>query len=397
MSGDVSEMDETYDVVIIGGAIMGAMAAYFLTLDPAFHGKVAVIERDPSFAFSSTTLSAASIRQQFSIPENIRMSRFGLEFLHGAKERFGPEIELGWHEGGYLILASEAGVPVLRANHAVQQAEGADIALLDPQGLQARFPWLNVEDIALGAFGVTGEGWFDAHALLAGVRRMAKLQGAHLLTGEVTGIERTNNRVSAVTLADGRRLGCGALVNAAGPQAGRVAALARIPLPVEGRKRCVFVVHCRTPIKGLPLLVDPSGFYIRPEGAYQICGAPPPEELDTNPGNDFEVDWSVFEEIIWPALAHRIPAMEELKPVRAWAGHYEMNLLDHNAVIGPHPEVTNLYFINGFSGHGLQQAPAAGRAIAEWLVHGRSISLDLDVFGYERIAAGRPYRELNII
>ena len=186
VNDDMNDMDETYDVVIIGGAIMGAMAAYFLTRDPAFHGKVAVIERDPSFAFSSTTLSAASIRQQFSIRENIRMSRFGLEFLHGAKERFGPEIELGWHEGGYLILASEAGVPVLRANHAVQQAEGANIALLKAGELKARFPWLNVEDIALGAFGVSGEGWFDAHALLAGVRRMAKRQGAHLLTGEVT-------------------------------------------------------------------------------------------------------------------------------------------------------------------------------------------------------------------
>ncbi len=265
------------------------------------------------------------------------------------------------------------------------------------QGLKARFPWLNVEDIALGAFGVTGEGWFDAHALLAGVRRMAKLQGAHLLTGEVTGIERANNRVSAVTLADGRRLGCGALVNAAGPQAGRVAALAGIPLPVEGRKRCVFVVHCRTPIEGLPLLVDPSGFYIRPEGAYQICGAPPPEELDTNPGEDFEVDWSVFEEIIWPALAHRIPAMEELKPVRAWAGHYEMNLLDHNAVIGPHPRWRTSISSTASPATASSRRRRPAGPSPNGLVHGRSISLDLDVFGYERIAAGRPYRELNII
>lgn len=390
-------MDGTYDVVIVGGAIMGTMTAYFLTLDPAFRGRVAVIERDPSFAHSSTTLSAASIRQQFSIPENIRMSRFGLEFLRAAKERLGAEVELGWHEGGYLLLASAAGEAVLRANHEVQEREGADIALLGPEALVARFPWLNVDEIALGAYGVSGEGWFDAHAFLAGARRMARRQGADLVTGEVAEIERSGDRVIAVRLADGRRLGCGALVNAAGPQAGRVAALAGIALPVEGRKRCVFVVHCRTPIERLPLLVDPSGFYIRPEGAYQICGAPPPEELDVDPGEDFEVDWSVFEEIIWPALAHRIPAMEQLKPVRAWAGHYEMNLMDHNAVIGPHPEVRNLYFINGFSGHGLQQAPAAGRAIAEWIVHGRSVSLDLDVFGYERIAAGRPYRELNII
>lgn len=390
-------MDESFDVVIVGGAIMGAMTAYFLTLDPAFRGRVAVVERDTSFAQSSTTLSAASLRQQFSIPENIRMSLFGLEFLRNAKERFGPDTDLAWHEGGYLLLASEAGVPVLRANHRVQKAEGADIDLMTPEQIKANFPWLNVEDIAAGAYGVSGEGWFDAHAFLMCTRAAARAQGAHFITGEVVAIEREAGKVTGVTLADGRRLGCRALVNAAGPRGGRVAALAGLELPVEGRKRCVFVVHCRTPLPRLPLLVDPSGFYIRPEGSYQICGAPPAIENDPDADGDFEVDWSVFEENIWPALAHRIPAMEELKLVRAWAGHYEMNLLDHNAVIGPHPELTNFYFMNGFSGHGLQQAPAAGRAIAEWIVHGRSVSLDLDVFGYERIAAGRPHAELNII
>ncbi|CAA0104882.1 4-methylaminobutanoate oxidase (formaldehyde-forming) [Starkeya nomas] len=389
-------MDETFDVLIVGGAIMGATAAYFLTLDPAFRGRVAVVERDPTFTYSSTTLSAASLRQQFSIPENIRMSLFGLEFLKSAKERFG-DVDLAWHEGGYLILASEAGLPVLQANHRVQKAEGADIDLLDPAALKATFPWLNVEDLAAGAYGRSGEGWFDAHAFLQAVRTAAKAQGAHFITGEVVAITREGNRVTGATLADGRRIGCGVLVNAAGPRGGRVAAMAGIELPVEGKKRCVFVVHCRTPLPKLPLLVDPSGFYIRPEGAYQICGAPPAEDNDPDADGDFEVDWSIFEEGIWPHLAHRIPAMEELKVVRAWAGHYEMNLLDHNAVIGPHPEVTNFYFMNGFSGHGLQQAPAAGRAIAEWIVHGRSVSLDLGVFSYERIAAGRPHAELNII
>lgn len=389
-------MDETFDVLIVGGAIMGATAAYFLTLDPAFRGRVAVVERDPTFTYSSTTLSAASLRQQFSIPENIRMSLFGLEFLRSAKERFG-DVDLAWHEGGYLILASQAGLPILAANHRVQQAEGADIALLDPAAMKREFPWLNVEDLAAGAYGRSGEGWFDAHALLQAVRAAAKAQGAHFITGEVVGLTREGDRVTGATLADGRRIGCGALVNAAGPRGGRVAAMAGIELPVEGRKRCVFVVHCRTPLPKLPLLVDPTGFYIRPEGAYQICGAPPAEDNDPDADGDFEVDWSIFEEGIWPALAHRIPAMEELKVIRAWAGHYEMNLLDHNAVIGPHPEVANFYFMNGFSGHGLQQAPAAGRAIAEWIVHGRSVSLDLGVFSYERIAAGRPHAELNII
>ncbi|HSI42450.1 MAG TPA: FAD-binding oxidoreductase [Xanthobacteraceae bacterium] len=388
-------MDESFDVVIAGGAIMGAMTAYFLASDPVFRGSIAVVERDPGFARASTTLSAASLRQQFSIPANIRMSRFGLQVLREAGERFGADVALGWDEGGYLMLASAAGLPVLQANHAVQQAEGADIALLDPAGLAARFPYLNVEDIAAGALGLSGEGWFDAHALLAAVRRTIRNLGVRLIEGEVTSVDRADGRIAAVGLADGRRLRCGALVNAAGPSAGRLALLAGVALPVAPRKRCVFVLHCRTPLPHLPLLVDPSGFYVRPEGAYLIAGMPP--EHDPDAEGDFEVDWPLFEETLWPALAHRIPALEEVKAVRAWAGHYEMNLLDHNAVIGPHPEIANLYFINGFSGHGLQQAPAAGRAIAEWITHGRSVSLDLDAFGYRRIAQGRPYRELNII
>ncbi|MBS7543539.1 NAD(P)/FAD-dependent oxidoreductase [Ancylobacter oerskovii] len=388
--------EERYDVVIVGGAIMGAMAAYFLTSDPAFTGTVAVIERDASFARSATTLSAASLRQQFSIPENIRMSLFGLEFLRSARERFGAETDLSWHEGGYLILASDAGLPILQANHRVQQAEGADIDLLDPAALAATFPYLNTEGLAAGAYGRSGEGWFDAHALLDCVRKAAKRQGAQMIAGEVVAIERAGDHIAGVSLADGRRIACGSLVNAAGPRAGRVAGLADIPLPVEGRKRCIYVLHCRTELPRLPLLVDPTGFWIRPEGAYQICGAADPVE-DRDPGEDFEVDWPLFEETTWPNLAYRIPAMEEVKLVRAWAGHYEMNLLDHNAVIGPHPEIGNFYFMNGFSGHGLQQAPAAGRAIAEWIVHGRSVSLDLGVFGYERILANRPHAELNII
>jgi glycine/D-amino acid oxidase-like deaminating enzyme len=135
---------------------------------------------------------------------------------------------------------------------------------------------------------------------------------------------------------------------------------------------------------------------VRPEGAHWLCGASPPAARD-GPARDFEVEHDLFDDIVWPALAHRIPAFEALKVIRAWAGHYDYNRLDQNAVIGPHPEVRNLFFANGFSGHGLQQAPGAGRAVAELVLHGRFLSLDLSAFGYERIAANRPVRELNVI
>ena len=387
---------ERYDVVIVGGAAVGSASAYFLTHDLAFGGSVAVIERDPAYTYAATTLSAASIRQQFSTPENVRMSAFGVTFFRALKERFGPQADIAFRERGYLLLASETGEETLRQNHVVQKAEGADIALMDRAALADHFRWLKTSDLALGAFGRSGEGWFDAHSLLTLLRKAARQKGASYIHGEVTGIARDGARVSGVTLADGRRIACGVLVNAAGPQAGDVAALAGIALPVEPRKRCVFVVACRTALPGMPLMVDPTGVWIRPEGEVYICGVSPPEETDPRASN-FEVDYSLFDDVVWPMLAHRVPAMEALKLQRAWAGHYDYNTLDQNAVIGAHPEIVNFIFANGFSGHGLQQSPAAGRAVAELIVHGKFVALDLALFGCARIAADKPVRELNVI
>src|SRR4051794_8910089 len=387
---------ETYDVVIVGGAAVGSSLAYFLTHDLGFSGSIAVVERDPTHAEAATTLLAASIPQQFSIPQNIRMSRFGVEFFRDLKARFGPDADVSFRERGYLLLAAAAGAETLSANHALQTAEGADIVLLDRDALAARFPWLTVSDLSLGAFGQTGEGWFDAHSLLALLRKAAQQKGARYIHGEVTGITRAGARVLGVTLATGEHMSCGTLVNAAGPQAGDLAALAEIALPVEPRKRSVFVVACRTPLPGMPLMVDPSGVWIRPEGEMYICGVSPREDADPR-ATDFELDYPQFDDIVWPALAHRVPAMQALKLQRAWAGHYDYNTLDQNAVIGRHPEISNFIFANGFSGHGLQQSPATGRAVAELIVHGKFVSLDLTIFGYERVVATRPVKELNVI
>ena len=386
---------EAFDVVIVGGAAIGSATAYFLTHDLGFDGSVAVVERDPTYAHAATTLSAASIRQQFSTPENIRMSAFGVTFFRDLKTRFGADADIGFRERGYLLLASETGEDTLLANHEAQKAEGADIVLMDREALADNFRWLKTSDLRLGAFGRSGEGWFDAHSLLTLLRGAAR-KGATYIHGEVTGIMSDGARVSGVTLADGRQIGCGTLVNAAGPQAGDVAALAGVKLPVEPRKRCVFVVACRAALPGMPLMVDPTGVWVRPEGEVYICGVSPPEDADAR-ATDFDVDYSLFEEVVWPMLAHRVPAMEELKLQRAWAGHYDYNTLDQNAVIGAHPEIPNLIFANGFSGHGLQQSPAAGRAVAELIVHGKFVSLDLTLFGYSRVAEGRAVKELNVI
>lgn len=386
-----------YDVVIIGGAIVGSSIAYYLR-NEGFSGSIALVERDPQFTYSATTLSCASIRQQFSIPENIRLSQFTLALFRRLEQEFGADADIGFREGGYLILGGENGLPILEQNHRVQMAEGADIVLEDAAALERRFSWLSTEGITAGAFGRTGEGWFDAHAMLMLFRKALRAKNIDFIGQAVTGIERQGRRVTAVMLDNGDRLEAGTVVNAAGPSAGKVAAMAGLALPVEPRKRSVFVFEAMEKFADMPLLVDPSGIYVRPEGSVYITGGAEPEERDgpADPA-DFDPDWPLFEEAIWPVLATRIPAFEAIKPTRAWAGHYDYNTLDQNAVIGPHPEVGNFVFANGFSGHGLQQAPAVGKAIAELIVHGGYRTIDCSAFGYARVAENRPFRELNVI
>lgn len=386
-----------YDVVIVGGAIVGSSLAYYLR-EEGFSGSIALVERDPQFTRSSTTLSCASIRQQFSIPQNIRLSKFTLALFRRLKDEFGVEADIGFRENGYLMLASPEGLPVLEANHRVQQAEGADIVLEDAEALARRYPWMSTEGIAGGAFGRSGEGWFDAHVLLGLFRKALKTMNVDMRHDEVTAIGRDGNRVTAAKLASGERLEAGWIVNAAGPGGGRVSAMAGIALPVEGRKRTVFVFDAAEKHPDMPLVIDPSGIYFRPESGVYLAGGGEHllDEAPTDQG-DFEPDWNQFEDLIWPILATRVPAFEAVKMIRAWAGHYDYNLLDQNAVIGPHPEVANFLFANGFSGHGLQQAPAVGKSLAELIIHGEYRTVDCTAFGYERIRENRPFREMNII
>jgi len=396
--GAASDGAARTDVAIVGGGAVGSAIAYFLLSDPAFKGGVTVVERDPTYARASSALSASSIRQQFSTPENIRMSRFGFAFLCDIQRHLGVDdrIEIGLREGGYLYLGAPGHEAVLRENHAVQRAEGAEMALLAPAALAQRFPWLSAEGVALASLGLAGEGWFDGYGLMQAFRKKARALGARYFNAEAVGIGMAGKRVASVTLTDGTALACGTLVNAAGPWARAVAAMAGVALPVEARRRCVFVFDARRRLENCPLVIDTSGIWFRPEGEYFICGTSPPEAEDLD-GLPLEVDHRQFDDILWPALAARVPAFEAIKPINAWAGYYEYNTFDQNAVLGPHPEIANFIFANGFSGHGIQQSPAVGRGIAELIVHGRYTSLDLSIFGYGRIAAARPVVEKNVI
>ena len=391
---------ERADVVIVGGAIIGASVATFLAARPDFDGRIVLVERDPTFRTSSTTLSAASIRLQFSTPLNIEISRFGLEVVRHPHRFLGVDGEaphVDFVENGYLFLATDAGRATLEHNHAVQRELGVPVALLSPAELRARFDWLNVDDLAGGSLGLSGEGWFDAYALLQGVRRKGRSLGVDERVGEVVGLELSGERIEAVRLADGSTIEAAWVVNAAGPRASDIALLAGVELPVRPRKRLVYHVAAPVDLGSAPLTIDPSGVYVRPEGPAYIAGFSPRGDQPDPDTLDLEVDRAPFEALVWPALAHRIPAFDRLRLVDAWAGHYEVNTLDHNAIVGPHPKLHNLLFANGFSGHGLQQAPAVGRALAEWISTGRYETLDLSPLGYGRIERHEPVRELNVV
>ncbi|CAE7900103.1 foxred1 [Symbiodinium microadriaticum] len=317
-------------------------------------------------------------------------------------------------ENGYLLLATPDGEAALRENNAVQHSAGAGwIRLLDPSELNSRFPWLSTEGVALGSFGERNEGYFDPWALLQAMRKAAMAKGVRFVETAVTAMRMAPDKsIAAVQLADGTDATAKTVVNAAGAWGGKVVAMCRevTPLPVVPRKRCIFLFHAGVevasdglhprPPENTPLTIDASGVYFRSEGSRNrfLCGVSPKPEADLDCDADalLDVDYDLFEDVIWPALAERAPAFEAIKLESSWAGLYEYNTLDQNGVVGWHPDVPNMLVACGFSGHGLQQAPGVGRAVAELLSLGGYDSIDLSVLGYDRILRNEPVFERGI-
>ncbi len=388
-------------IAIIGGGAVGSACALFLRrLDAGV--AVDVIEPDPGLRLASSARSAASIRQQFSTEVNVKLSRFGLELLRNPDEWLavdGDAVDLGFVESGYLFIATgEAGAQALRDAHAVQHAAGAAVSLQLPRELAQRVPWLRHDDVQLASLGERGEGWFDGYAFARALARKARALGAVWHASAVVGFEQRAERLHAVRLADGSRVEADAFVLAAGAWSRAVGALAGVDVPVFARRRTVFVFNAPAPLPRTPLVVDPSGVWFRSEGSGFIGGWSPgatdadPDDLPLD-----QPDLDQFDDRVWPALAHRVPAFAALRRTRAWDGYYEVHPLDHNALVGPHPACPNLLLACGFSGHGLQHAAGVGRGIAEWLLHGRYVSLDLMPLSPQRIALGRPLVERAVI
>lgn len=394
------------DVLIIGGGVMGFSIAYWLQQRGMEGLKIIVVEKDPSvksgnfnnieYLKSTTALSVGGIRQQFSLKENIELSLYSAEFLRNIKHHLSIQNEdppnIDFNPAGYLFLASEKNVQRIIENVKLQTSLGAKVELLTPEKLKENFPWLNTEDVAVASHGLENEGWFDPWSLLLAFKRKAIHLGVAFIPGEVTkfGFDEDNevigddstkyenlNRVF-LKLPDGteKSINFAICVIAAGAMSGQVARLAGmgirtglrvVPLPVVPRKRYVHLIHCpEGPGLNTPLLIDYTGAYLRREGigGHYLCGLSPPEAEEPSVDN-LNVEENYFEEKVWPIIAHRAPVFEKCKLKNSWAGFYDFNTFDENAFVGPYPGYNNLYLATGFSGHGIQQAPAIGRAVME--------------------------------
>ena len=393
------EVKQFYDVVIVGGGIIGSAISFFLASNNSFSGNILVVEKSPSHFESSTGLSVGGIRQQFSTRENIEISKFGASFIKKINQHLSVNDEAPYSpftERGYLFLASDKGKKILHENYKLQKQHNVDVALLSAIELKNRFPWLRVDDLNCGCLGLSNEGWTDPYGFLKGFINKSKSLGVTFLKNEVISIDYKSNNITAIRLKGNNKISCGNLINAAGVRAADISQMINTELPVHSKKRFVYSFVCKEIIENCPFLIDPSGVYFRPEGKKYLCGVSPPEDNDPDT-YDLDMDYSLFDDYIWPILAQRVDYFEAIRRDHSWAGHYAYNILDQNAILGFHPEIRNFVFANGFSGHGLQQAPAIGRAISELIIYGNYRSLDLSRFSYDRIRTGALVRERNVV
>jgi len=393
----------SYDVVIVGGAMYGSSVAWFLTNNPDFTGSVLVVERDLMYNACSTVHTNSCMRQQFSREINVRVSQFAADYVKNFRCYLGddPRVpDLTLQSYGYMYLAdNEDFANVLRECHAIQIACGAGTKIMTPAEIQNAYPFYNLEDIVAGSHNLVDEGYFDGGTLFDWWKRSAREQGAEYVGNEVVSMRknRSGNKVESVTLKSGEVISCGTVINASGPRAVLTSRMAGIELPVEPRKRYTFIFDAEQKLdRDLPLTIDPTGVHMRSDGQYYLAGCPPDDDPAVD-YDDYDQDHSIWQEKVWPVLANRVPQFEAIKLINSWAGHYAFNTLDQNAILGPHNEVENFIFVNGFSGHGLQQSPAMGRGISELVIYGEYRELDLSPFSYNRIVNNEPFDEKAVI
>ncbi len=394
---------KNYDIIIVGGALYGSAIAWFLSNNNHFKGKILVVEKDPSYEFSSTARTNSCIRQQFSQTINIEISQFGAHYINNFRKFMNNNSDipnLYIQSFGYMYLAStKKFAKILRINQKIQELSNCQTAFLTAPEIRRQYPFYNVDDIIGGNHNKSDEGYFDGNTIFNWWKKSAKKNNVEYVKNEVVALKlsKSGNQIDSVTLKSGDQINCGTMINASGPHAAKISAMAKIQLPVEPRKRYSFVFRAKKPLeKLLPLTIDPSGVHMRSDGQNYLAGCAPnhDERVDYD---DFSHDDSIWENKVWPTIAHRIPQFESIRLINSWVGHYAYNLLDQNAIVGYHPKVKNFVFANGFSGHGFQQSPAIGRGISELIIHSKYKTLDLSPLSFDRILNEKPFIENAII
>ncbi|MCY4230562.1 MAG: FAD-dependent oxidoreductase [Alphaproteobacteria bacterium] len=385
-----------YDVIVIGGGLHGCSTAYHLIRrEPGL--RIAVVERDPSYEHAASIRSTAGLRIMFSQEENVRMSQYGHAFYRGFEKAMavdGEPASAFFRRQGYLFLASSSeATAVMRENHTLQTGLGCHVDLLDAAGLAARFPSLRTEDV-LCATHSPDDGWIDSHAALMSMRRKMRTLGVSYVTDAVAGLEVSSGLVRGAVLESGERLEADLVVNNAGAWAHEIAAMIGLDIPVRPMPRTTWYFECRAEIEPMPLTIDEQTIGFRPEGAGFIAGT---SDYERAGSFDWEPDLDAFDSTAWPHLAHRLPAFEAVRLRNAWACHYAYNMFDGNMIIGAWPGAPENFLIaTGFSGHGLQHAPAAGRALSELILDGGFTTIDLDRFHCRRVPENRREPERGV-
>jgi FAD-dependent oxidoreductase domain-containing protein 1 len=374
--------------MIIGGGVMGSSLAYNLAND-GFKGRIAVFEKDPSYERSSTTLCAGGARCQFSTEVNIRIAQYSLPFYSEFGERMevaGERPQIEFKLRGYMFLADAKNWPLLEKYHRFQRSLGVDVQLLDRDETLRIVPDLDPEAI-VGSSYSPGDGYMDPYSVLQGYVKKAKDLGVQYLYQEVVALLKEGSGLTGVRTKEGTTYHSRTIVNTAGPYAGEVARMAGLEIPVVPVRRMIYFFQPPRPFEyDLPLIIGTKGAYFRQEAGRQILIGK--ARIEEPAGFNFTWDRDYFNEVIWPEAASYVPLFDKLKLIRGWAGLYEVNLWDHNAIIGEHPELSGFFMAVGFSGHGFQQAPAVGKALSELIRLGRYETINLTPLGYERIKKG---------
>ncbi|MCM3757271.1 FAD-binding oxidoreductase [Sporosarcina aquimarina] len=371
------------DIIIVGGGVMGSSTAFALRKN-GFEGNILVFEKDPTYEYSSTSRSAGGFRQLYSTSINIQLSRFSLEVYKNFTEDMaidGDKAEIDFKQRGYLFLATDRMIAAYEKQLKLQNSLGVPSEILSTSDLLNIIPELETGDLAGGLF-CKEDGYLDPYSVMQAYRKNAQHLEVDYVTAEVSTLLTEGRKMRGVQLIDGSIYTAPVVINCAGAWGAALSGEIGLPLPVVPLKRQMYVFDSTKRLeKMLPLTIDPTGVYFRHEMDRVVAGF----SDDVTPGIDFNWKRSSFDHL-WPILAHRIPNFENLKLESGWAGLYDHNTVDQNAIIGEHPQMKGYYVALGFSGHGMQQAPGVGLGLAELICKGRYETLDLSPLRVERFA-----------